>query len=233
MKHQDTSVVNKKLNVLAVDDYSMQCNGLQEFIKKFDFVAKCDKAYNGFDALKLCSQNNYDVVIVDVEMPEMDGMELTHRLRREHGSVKIIVMTAYENPDDIGAFFDMGISAYLLKCYSELEIEKAIKVVVNGKQFISTDIQEIYDTYLLKKKGIEVKDKQALTKMEIRIVILMCYQLTSEQISYRLGLSKSTIDTHRIRIFKKLKIVNSIGIAIYAIKNRIFNPEKKLSNHHF
>ncbi|MDI1233823.1 MAG: response regulator transcription factor [bacterium] len=225
MKDQNINEI-PKLNVLVVDDHPFQCSGLRSMLLEYNFIQSCDKAFDGEAALSMFTKNHYDFAFVDVEMPGMNGMELSKIIRRKYPFTKIIVLTGFEKPEDIGVFFDMGVSAYLLKCYAEVEIAKAFVALANGEHFISEDIQEIYDAYIKKKKGIEVKQKGELTKMETKIVTLMCDQLTSEQISYRMGLSKSTIDTYRKRIFKKLKIVNSIGIAIYAFKNGLFNSHK-------
>ena len=227
MKLSENQISNcADLKILIVDDHELHCNGLMAYLSLFPFVKHCDKALNGKTALELLKKNVYDVVFLDVEMPVMDGKELGRIVRRDFKKIKIIVMTAYEKKTDIYDFMEMGVSAYLLKDCLTNEITKAFKIVMEGGRYMSDAVREKYEAYCKERKLSKLlQDKEEeLSRTEKKVVTLMCKQLTSDEISAILGTSKSTIDTHRKRIFKKLKIANSIGIAIYAFKNGLFNP---------
>ncbi len=216
----------KPIKVLIVDDHYFHTEGILAYLKEFSVTSKCDTASDGIDALKLLEKNFYDIAIVDIEMPRMDGLELAKIMRKEYKGTKIIVMTAHEKRSLVYEFLELNVSAFLLKCYLSKDILNAFETVMAGGTYITDEIQEMYDDYVREKKELESLNlrEEQLSKTEKKIVVMMCEQLTSEQISYKLGTSKSTVDTHRKRIFKKLKIVNSIGIAIYALKKGLFNP---------
>jgi DNA-binding NarL/FixJ family response regulator len=223
-KAKPAGVDLKSVKVLIVDDHVSHRKGLAVILGIYPFVSRCDQAENGFAAIEMLKKGFYDIVFIDIDMPVMNGIELARVMKRDFRDSKIIVMTAHENKSYVYAFLEMGVSAYLLKGYLAFQIREAFKVVMDGGNYIPAEIRDMYQDYLAEKSKMKQFSEAQLSKTEKKIVLMMCMQMTSDEIAAKFGVRKSTVDTHRKRIFKKLKIVNSIGIALYAFRTGLYDP---------
>lgn len=225
MASNSTNVALNDLKILMVDDHEVFCKGLKMVLHEHSFITKCDRAENGLDALRYLKKESYDIVFIDIQMPKMNGLELATRMKQDHKDSKMIIMTASEDASYVYKFMELGISAYLFKYYIGDEVVKAFDAVRQGHTYINPEIKRIYSNYLLSQK---VEDevyslKTELSRTELIVAKLICEQLTSEEIAFKLGKKKSTIDTYRNRLFKKLGVTNVVGMVCQLMKKKIFN----------
>lgn len=224
IKPENEIDTHSKLSVLILDDHYLHRCGLKSLLKNHFFISKVDESDNGVTAIDMMRKNAYDVVFLDIEIPIVNGLEICKIFKREFPKSNLVIMTGNSKKYYIYDLIEMGINGYLPKNYPSCKLNSALEQIFKGGKYIAGEIDKTYKE--LKKS--KVKNAQCetveLSDKEKKIVVLMCEQLTSGQISAKLGISKTTVDTHRKRIFKKLNIVNSIGIALYAFRSGLYNP---------
>lgn len=208
---------------LVVDDHAIVRSGLILLIKDFMSHAEIDEAYDGDSAFKKIKQNNYDLIIMDVNMPNTDSFGLLNSTLSFKPSTKIIIFSM--NAEDLYAkrYLKMGAMGYLRKDTPGDEIQKAISSVLNNKKYISAELSEILLLDLRDKKHLE-NPFDKLSPREFELVQHLSRGESVAQISQTLNLHKSTVGTHKARIFEKLQCTNVIELNKLAeIHNVILN----------
>lgn len=213
-----------KLSVLIIDDHYLHRCGLKTLLKNNFEVSKVDESDNGVTAIDLMRKNAYEVVFLDIEVPIVNGLEICKIFKREFPKSNLVVMTGINKKYYIYDLIEIGVNGYLPKNYPPVKMKSALESILKGGKYIASEIDRTYKELKKSKvKDFHIENVE-LSNKEKKIVMLMCEQLTSGQISAKLGISKTTVDTHRKRIFKKLNIVNSIGIALYAFRSGLYVP---------
>ncbi len=222
----DKSNAKKNISILVVDDHPIYRKGIKRLLNNIQMISKCDEAENGVKALEALAAYPYDIVLLDMQMPVMDGLETAGIIRQKYPDTKIIVLTMSDSKRQIIEMLDLGVYGYVLKSTDEIELSNAIQLVNNGDQYLSKEVNEVWSHYLENKKQFNrvVPAKVDLTSREIEIICLLCKQLNTLEISEKLSLSQATVNTHRYNIMRKLETDNVVGIALYAVKAGIFIP---------
>lgn len=215
----------KKINVLIVDDHPIYRNGIRDIVKSISFVKRCDEAANGLFAIEAMENLAYDIVFLDIGMGEMDGVDASRIIKNRFPETMIIVLTMSDSSEEIVELLEIGVQGYMLKNTDADELKRAIQLVMEGNLYLSAAVKDIWSDYLIKKVTFEkheAGEKNLLTEKQKKIVFLLCQQHTALEIADIIGISDATVNNHRAHIMKKLKIKNSIGIALYAVKSGIF-----------
>lgn len=196
---------------LVVDDHSIVRSGLILLIKDFMSHTEIDEAYDGDSAFEKIKQKNYDLVIMDVNMPNTDSLGILNSILTFKPSTKIIIFSM--NAEELYAkrYLKMGAMGYLRKDAAGSEIQKAISSVLNNKKYISTELSEILLSDLQDKNHLE-NPFDKLSPREFEMVQHLSRGESVAQISQTLNLHKSTIGTHKARIFEKLQCDNVIEL---------------------
>jgi DNA-binding NarL/FixJ family response regulator len=208
---------------LIVDDHSIVRSGLILLIKDFMSHTEIDEAYDGDSAFEKIKQKNYDLVIMDVNMPNTDSFGILNSILSFKPATKIIIFSM--NAEELYAkrYLKMGAMGYLRKDAPGTEIQKAITSVLNNKKYISTELSEILLSDLQDKKHLE-NPFDKLSPREFELVQHLSRGESVAQISQTLNLHKSTVGTHKARIFEKLQCANVIELNKLAeIHNVILN----------
>lgn len=190
-----------------------------KLIESFPEVGEIFEAPNGQEAMKIISEEQIDMILLDLEMPVMDGWETARRIVDKHEDTLIIMVSMIDSLKVISELIEIGVHSYLLKNAEPAEMHKAIKAVLDNQfyynQLVSKALRD-------KIKGLpnEVRD---LTKREVEIMRLICQELTMKEISERLFMSEQTALTHRKNLMKKISAKNSVSIVRYAIQNGIIH----------
>ncbi len=205
------------IRLILVDDHRLVLDGLKALLDDldgFDCVATAD---NGQKALDLLKVFDVDVVLMDIDMPVMNGIEATRRIRKEHPKVKIISLTQHSERGMVKQLLDCGSDGYLLKNISQEELAAAITKVHGGEKVFSSEVTMSLAGKAVEKNsnGIEVE----LTERELEILALIAEGLSSKQIGEKLFISPRTVDTHRTNLMNKLDIHNIAGLIRFALKN--------------
>lgn len=216
------------IKVALVDDQTIIRKGLIKLLENQSHIQVVCEANHGKEIVEWFEQhyNNspVDVVLMDIQMPEMDGFEATEILVRKYNELKIIGLSSYDNEAFIDRFIRCGGRGYLLKVQEIDEIVSAIEQVQGIGYYLSNRVPISKIRELISNQEISsTSNEPVLSIQEIKIVRLICEEKTSQEIADLLFISKKTVESHRDRILQKIKARNMIGIAIYAIKNNLID----------
>ena len=205
------------IRLLLVDDHHIVLDvikALLDEVEGFDCIATAD---NGQKALDMLNVFDVDVVLMDIDMPVMNGMEATKRIKKEYPKVRVISLTQHSERGMVQKLLDCGSDGYLLKNIAQDELTTAIRRVYNGENVFSSEVTMRLEGKAVEKNasGIDVE----LTEREIEILSLISEGLSSKQVGEKLFISPRTVDTHRTNLMNKLDIHNIAGLIQFALKN--------------
>ena len=216
------SIIAEK-KVIIIDDHKLFTKGLSTILESIG-LRVMSTFENGKEAVLYLQNNEVDIVFSDINMPEMDGLKLCKRLKRDKVKAKIIILSMYEDPNIIKEAFDCGASAYLSKNTEKEEIIKAIKKSLDNKKYVNNR--------LIKKKGREEEEeedsftlKYRLTLREREVLKLLLDESNNREIGENLNISTRTVETHRKNIMLKLDVKNNIGLIKKALSYQLFSKE--------
>lgn len=202
-----------KIKLLIADDHNILLEGIVSLLQSegsFDVAAT---ASNGYEVMKLVNKNDYDVCLLDINMPGLDGIEAAKLIKTAKPSIKIVMLTTYNDKEIISELIHIGVSGYLLKNSDKSELVEAIFKVMSGRYYFSAEIEEIIMQGVAEKKNPEVI---VLTEREIEIVKLLAREYTNDKIAAELHISYRTVETHRKNIMQKTKSHNLAGLLKHA-----------------
>jgi two-component system response regulator NreC len=209
---------------MIVDDHQIVIDGIKSSLEEYADIIIIAEALNGKEALDKLARQQADVVLMDVDMPVMNGYETTCEILNRYPKVKIITLTMFNEKSLINKMLDAGVSGYLLKSVGKEELYRAIKQVYDNKQYLGGDIalsiaKPEYKDILSKQN--KITPITPLSTREIEILRFIAQGLSNTEISQKLFISSRTVDNHRTNIMKKLNVHNIAGIIRYAIQNNI------------
>ncbi|MEX1002467.1 MAG: response regulator transcription factor [Crocinitomicaceae bacterium] len=215
-----------KIRVLLVDDHQLIIDGLRGFLEKCDNYQIVGEAHSGDEAIKLTPILNPDVILMDIEMQEISGIQACEEIKRNHPEIKVIIVSMHHEKELIKKLVDKGADGYLLKNSSQSEVLNAIESVLKGENYFSQDVcRSLLDkpTHPTAKNtgSSDLLVIANLTDREIEILKLVAEGLTNKEIGDSLYISHRTVDTHRTNIMKKLDINNVASLIRFAFKNRL------------
>ena len=217
------------IRVAIADDQMLFRKGMMAIVDGFTDIQITLEADNGralLDALALASPLP-DVVLLDLSMPELNGVETTKLIHKQYPSLKIIILSVYGEDRFVTHLMDLGVNAYLFKNVEPLEVERAIRAVVDTDFYFNEAFLTALKNRMLVKKPrrLLTEDLPAtLTAREIEVLNLICKQLTAPEIAERLNLSIRTVDGHRANLLEKTNARNTAGLVLFAIKNQLLDP---------
>jgi DNA-binding NarL/FixJ family response regulator len=201
-----------KIKVLIVDDHPMVLEGMRSMLAQINFVEMAGTASNAYEAVELIKAASPQIVITDINMPEISGIDLALKIKTEFPQVKIIAMSTFKERSYISQMIQNGASGYLVKSASKEEIEEAILSVHEGKLYMSLDIN------LSSSDKEELNNIPILSSREKEILHLIADGMTNPQIAAKLFLSLHTVDSHRKNILTKFSVNNTASLIKLAAK---------------
>jgi len=208
------------MRILLVDDHTLFRNGLKMLLDTLPGYEVTGEASNGRDFLDLIAKHDYDIVFLDIEMPEINGIDAARKAIEQKPELKIITLSMYGDEEYYDQMVDAGAKGFLLKNTNLQEVKTAIDTVIAGGNYFS---QELMQNLLRNYKAIhETKEPDAeLSEREIEILLLICSGLSNQKIGDQLFISKRTVEKHRANILCKTNNKNTAGLVMYAIKNQL------------
>ena len=205
-------------SVLLVDDQSIILDGIESILEREAGLHVVGRASNGKEAVERADALRPDVVLMDINMPGMDGVEATKRVLNASPESRVLVLSSYGHKEFVLELLDVGASGYLLKTTHKAELLEAITAVAEGKRYIAKELRAVVDL------GDRFKDRRgedrygSLSKREVQIVKLILQERTSQEIAEALFISVPTVETHRRNIMHKLDVRNTAGLVKYAMQ---------------
>ncbi len=205
----------EKIKLMIVDDHPMVLEGMKALLTNFDYMIVAATATNAFEAMDKLKSQAVDIVIADINLPEVSGIELTARIKKEYPGIKVLAMSTFKERSYISQMIKNGASGYLVKSASKKEIEAAIQSANEGKLYLSLDINSI-------DLNSEVaSDVPAVSRREKEVLQLIVDGLTNPQIAEKLFISLHTVDSHRKNLLAKFNVNNTASLIRVAIKNNL------------
>ncbi len=209
-----------KITVFLVDDHLLVRKGLRQLLLTFENVKVVGEADDGLAALEAIREKKPDIVILDIQMPRLGGVEVVHLIKKESPATRVIMLSMYSKDEYIRETLKNGASGYLLKQSAPDELRSAITHVMEDKIFLSPYIaRSVVDDWLRDGKVITGSKKPALTPREIEVLKLLAEGFSNKEIAKQLFISVKTVETHRHNIMEKLDLDNFADLIKYAIKN--------------
>ena len=208
----------KQLKVYIADDHTLFRKAMVNLLRSFERITDVKDAENGKELLTLIKYEQPDVVIVDLQMPVMDGSETSAIILQKYPDVKIIILTMHDSNKFILHMMDLGVHAFLLKNTEPDELEKAIYAVADKDFYHNNLVVAVLRKNVNEKRMGQRPIFQAaeLTEREKEILLLICQELTMKEIGQRLFLSENTVRNHRVNIMEKVGVNNIVGLVKYA-----------------
>ncbi len=215
---------SEKINVMIVDDHQIIVDGLVNLLAEREDISVVAGVTSAKVALDVISSNNVDVAIVDINMPEMTGIELTKLIRAKFENVRVIALSMHDDSSLINKMIEAGASGYVLKSSSMNEVSQAINQVAQGKKYLSSEVQSIImENIFFHDDAIRQIEPNVprLSPREAEILQLIAKEYTNEQIGQKLFISPRTVETHRKNIFTKTGTKTIVGLIRYAIEREL------------
>ena len=209
--------MDNKIKVVLVDDHILLRNGLKGLIDSFNNCTVLYEANNGRDFInKLKAEQIPDIVLMDINMPEMDGYETTLWVKNNHPEIKVLALSMYDNENAIIRMLRAGVKGYILKDCDPSELEYAINSIMTSGFYYTENVTGKLVSLVSKKDSDD-----ELNEREITFLKLVCSELTYKEIADKMYKGVRTIDGYRDALFEKLNVKTRIGLVLYAIKNGI------------
>lgn len=210
----------EKINVMLVDDHSMIREGLKQLLEFDGTIKVVGEASNGVECLEKIYTCNPDVLLLDINMPEMNGIEVLKKMKADNSQIKVLILTVHNEMDYLMKAVDIGVDGYILKDSESSELKKAIMAVKDGENYIQPSLIPALNSQLVNRDS----DKDmisSLTNRELEVLVQVANGMFNKEIATNLNISERTVKNHISNIFKKIDVSDRTQAAVFAIKNNI------------
>ncbi len=215
------------IRVLLVDDHVIVRDGLKTLIGPQHGMEVVGEAESGKQALRLCKEEAVDLIIMDINMPEMNGIEATRKIREVYPEIKILALTMSDRDTHIRSMIQAGASGYILKNAGKKELKKATEALMEGRHYFSDHAAKSVMTELVRKKGkVEKAGPVRLTPRELEVLALIVNEHTNQEIADKLYISIRTVDAHRRNLLQKTGARNTAGLVRYALSHNLLESNR-------
>ena len=209
------------VNIMIVDDHKMVREGIKQLLEFDGKIKVVSEADNGFECLEYLEKNTLpDVLLLDINMPEMNGLEVLQNIRNKRIDVKTIILTVHNEVEYLLRAFDLKVDGYILKDSESEVLKNAIYTVCKGETYIQPELIPVLNSKMIN-RNIDKEKINSLTKREIEVLIAISAGLLNKEIAINLGISERTVKNHISNIFKKIDVADRTQAAVFAIKNDI------------
>ena len=208
------------INIIITDDHKMIREGMKQLLQIDGTIHVVGEANNGIECLELLKKVGADVLLLDINMPKMNGLETLVNIKKEGIPVKVIILTVHDEVDYLIRAVDIGVDGYILKDSDSSELKKAIFSVYEGENYIEPSLIPVLNSKMIKRNDDKAKI-ESLTKRELEILILVASGSFNKDIAEKLDISERTVKNHVSNIFKKIDVLDRTQAAVFAIRNNL------------
>jgi DNA-binding NarL/FixJ family response regulator len=213
------------LRVLIADDHDVVRKGLRMLIEEHPGWEVCGEARSGREAAEKAVELNPDVIVIDVSMPDLNGLEATRQIRKACPKTEVLVITHHDSDEMAGEALDAGARGYVLKSDSDRDLVNAVEALSHHKPFFTARVTEIFLANRLSGAMDPAEAmRHRLTMRELEILQLLAEGKTTKEVASLLGIATKTSDTHRTNIMRKLNVHSVAELVRYAIRNKVVEP---------
>jgi len=209
------------IRIVLADDHALILGGIRALIKEIDGVTIVGEAKDGREAVAITLAERPNLVIMDISMKELNGIEATARIKAELPATHVLVLSMHTTEDFVRRALVAGASGYLVKDSAPLELRMAIEAVMRGEHFISSRVSAHLVSRLVAREGDPRSSMESLTPRQREILQMIAEGKSTKQIAHVLELSVKTVETHRAALMERLAIPHVAGLVLYAVRNRL------------
>lgn len=210
----------EKINVMIVDDHSLIREGLKQLLEFDGTIKVVGEASNGIECLEKITICNPDVLLLDINMPEMNGIEVLKKMKEDGTQIKVLILTVHNEMDYLMKAVDIGVDGYILKDSESSELKKAIRAVKDGENYIQPSLIPALNSQLVN-RDFDKDLISSLTNRELEVLVQVANGMFNKEIATNLNISERTVKNHISNIFKKIDVSDRTQAAVFAIKNNI------------
>jgi len=212
----------EQIKVLIVDDHEIFRKGLKMVINRFKNAKVIAEATNGKEFLEILDKNLPDIVLMDIEMPEMNGIEATTKALEKYPDLKILALSMFNEDNYVESMIDSGVRGFLLKNINKEKLEKAIDTVYKGGNYYSEELWEFFTRRIsTHEEKTKPEEEYKLTKREQEILEMLSQGMSNKEIADKLFVSERTVIGHKSNLLSKTQCRNTLCLITYAIKNKM------------
>ena len=218
----------EKIKVLLADDHQMFLDGLSSLLSQLKDVQVLAAVNSGREVLEKLASQTPDLAIVDLNMPEMNGIETTRKIKERYPNLKVLGLTMENDLQSVTGMLEAGASGYILKNTGKTELELAVRQVMKGESYLSQSIsnqlaQNLLHNFQQKKENPNPLNN--LTERELEILKLIALEHSNTDIAELLFISPKTVETHRKNLMRKIEVKNSLGVYKFAVKYKLLEEQ--------
>lgn len=208
------------VTIMIADDHSMVREGLRSLLELDGDIQVIEEAVDGEDCLEKLKTCKPDVLLLDINMPKKNGLEVLQCINKSNLKVKVLVLTVHNEVEYLIKSVDIGVDGYILKDSESAELKKAIFAITKGENYIQPDLIPALNSKMIEKNSD--KDKiDSLTKREFEVLKLLAVGMYNKEIAEKLNISERTVKNHVSNIFKKLEVTDRTQAAVFTIRNNL------------
>ncbi len=208
------------VKVMIADDHSMVREGLKQLLELEGDFTVIDEACDGVECLEKLKIIKPDILLLDINMPNMDGLEVLRVLKETKIKVKVLVLTVHNEVEYLLKAVDIGVNGYLLKDSESAELKRAILTVVSGEDYIQPSLIPVLNARMIDRNKDNIKI-ESLTRREMDVLKLLAVGMYNKEVAEHLGISERTVKNHVSNIFKKINVTDRTQAAVFAIRNNL------------
>jgi DNA-binding NarL/FixJ family response regulator len=214
-----------RTRVLLADDHVLVRAGIRALLDTMEDIEVIGEASDGRAALELVKRDQPDVILMDISMPGLNGLDATAVIARDHAATRVIILSMHGSEVSVQQALAAGAAGYLLKEAAVAELPLAIAAVMDGKRFISPAVSAIVVDGFLSGREREAGPLQTLTLRQREILQLLAEGRSAKEVAFALRLSVKTVETHRRQIMERLQIFDLAGLVRFAIRSGLVSPD--------
>ncbi|MFK7810428.1 MAG: response regulator [Saprospiraceae bacterium] len=215
-------MTRKQIQTIVVDDHHLFRSGIVALLGKIPNVEVTGEAADGQKALEVLANTNADVVLLDLEMPVMDGLETCKAIRKQNTSVYILVLSWHRDSDQLRQLLQAGANGFISKSCTKQELQNAINIIAHGGNYFSESLTEVFSNITAdNNKTIQDEGRSILTDREQEVLECIANEYTNKEIAVQLFISQRTVETHRRNLIQKLKVKNTVGLVKFYLSSTL------------
>jgi DNA-binding NarL/FixJ family response regulator len=213
----------ESIRILLADDHKLVRAGIRSLLERLPGIQVVGEASDGREALRLAAQHQPQVVLMDIAMPRLSGLEATRQLKKLSPNARVIILSIYSDEEHVWQALRLGAAGYLLKGAFVEELELAIRSVANGETYLSPPVSKPVIMEYVRRTAAAVNPGQALTPRQAEILQLIAEGRTTKQIAFELNIGVKTVESHRMVLMKRIGVRDVAGLVRFAIKIGLVN----------